>query len=153
MRLPEDLADRLAAGRPETLVAYLTTASAAGHPNTLSVPFTDIVDESLVLMPDLFAQKTKVNLNENHAAAMSFADESGNLPWLLEGHADIVQWGHPRAFRAFGLSAEHVLEQWGDWDESVEAVIDAPEPAARPSVFAQRGVIVFKPDRVRKVSS
>lgn len=153
MKIPEELAGRLAAGAPETLVAYLTTASATGHPNTLAVPFTDIVDESLVLLPDLFAQKTKVNLNENHAAAMSFADENGSLPWLLEGSADIVQWGHPRAFRAFGLSAGHVLERWGDWDESVEAVIDAPEPAARPSVFAQRGVIVFKPDRIRKVSS
>ena len=36
---------------------------------------------------------------------------------------------------------------------SVEPVLKAPEPSSRPTVFAQRGVIVFKPERVVEVGS
>lgn len=151
MRLPQDLADRLKGGSAGTLVAYLTTSLRDGRTNILASPFTDVADDSLVLLPDLFAQKTKVNLNENRRASLSFASEDGPVGWVFEGQADVVQWGHPRGFRLFGLSAGDVLDRWGDWDETVEPVIDAEEPAARPTVFAQRGVIVFKPERIVEV--
>lgn len=152
MRLPSGLTQRLGGKSPGTLVAMLTTVRSDGATNVMPVPFTDIVRDELVLMPDLFAQKTKVNLNENRAAALSFATEEGDLPWVVEGVADIVQWGHPARFTLFGLRAGEVLERWGDWDESVEPVLDAQEPSVRPTVFAQRGVIVFKPERVVEVS-
>jgi len=153
MRLPEELAARLEGGAAGTLTAYLTSSSRDGRTNTLASPFTDVVDGELVLMPDLFAQKTRVNLNENRAASLSFAGEDGSAGWILEGQADVIQWGHPRSFRLFGLPAGEVLDRWGDWDEGVEPVLDAPEPAIRPSVFAQRGVIVFKPERAVEVAS
>ncbi len=153
MRLPEDLAARLKGGAAGTLTAYLTSSSRDGRTNTFASPFTDVVEGELVLMPDLFAQKTKVNLNENRAASLSFAGEDGSADWIVEGQADVIQWGHPRSFRLFGLQAGEVLDRWGDWDEGVEPVLDAAEPAARPSVFAQRGVIVFKPERVVEVSA
>jgi uncharacterized protein len=151
MKLPEALAEKLAGGAPGTFVAYLTTSFKDGRTNILASPFTDLAEEELVLLPDLFAQKTKVNLNENRMASLSFASKDGSAPWILEGQADIIQWGHPRAFKLFGLRAGDVLDRWGDWDEGVEPVIDAEEPAARPSVFAQRGVIVFKTERVVEV--
>lgn len=153
MRLPSELVARLKGGAPGTLVAYLTSSSRDGRPNIFAVPFTDVLHEELVLLPDLFAQKTKVNLNENRSVSLSFADEGGSIGWVLEGQADIIQWGHPRAFRLFGLPAGEVLDRWGDWDEGIEPVLDALEPATRPSVFAQRGVIVFKTDRVLEVAS
>lgn len=152
MKLPAELARRLSGSSEETLVALLSTSLSDGTTNILPVPFTDVVGDELVLLPDLFAQKTKVNLNENRAASLSFATADGSLPWVLEGVADIVQWGHPQRFTLFGLRAGEVLERWGDWDESIEPVLDAPEPSARPTVFAQRGVIVFKPERVVEVS-
>jgi hypothetical protein len=148
MRLPEELSRRLRAATSDTLVAYLTTSLGDGRVNVLASPFTDVVSDELVLMPDLFAQKSKVNLNENRAAALSFATHEGALGWVLEGHADVIQWGHPRRFKLFGLFAGDVLDRWGDWDEAIEPVLDAGEPAARPTVFAQRGVIVFKPERI-----
>jgi len=153
MKLPEGLISNLKGGAGGTFVAYLATSLGDGHANLLAFPFTDVVDDEYVLLPDLFAQKTKVNLNENRAATLSFASEEGPSQWLLEGQADIIQWGHPRGFKLFGLSAGDVLDGWGDWDEAVEPVIDAPEPATRPTVFAQRGVIVFKPERVVEVSA
>lgn len=153
MRLPAELAERLSAESDETLVALLATSLSDGRSNILPVPFTDIVRDELVLLPDLFAQKTKVNLNENRAASLSFATPEGTLPWVLEGLADIVQWGHPKRFTLFGLNAGRVLERWGDWDESVEPVLEASEPAVRPTVFAQRGVIIFKPERIVEVQA
>jgi len=153
MRLPEELAARLKGGAVGTFTAYLTSSSRDGRTNTFPSPFTDVVDGEIVLLPDLFAQKTKVNLNENRSASLSFADEDGSAGWILEGQADVIQWGHPRSFRLFGLQAGEVLDRWGDWDEGVEPVLDAAELAARPSVFAQRGVIVFKPERVVEVSA
>lgn len=151
MTLPAPLSAVLRGGVPGSLVAYLTTSSRSGVPNMTASPFTDLIGDDLVLLPDLFAQKTKVNLNENHAASMSFASEGELLPWVLEGRADIIQWGHPRGFRLFGLSAGEVLDRWGDWDETVEPILDAAEQSARPTVFAQRGVIVFKPERIVEV--
>jgi hypothetical protein len=153
MKLPDDLIERLKGGADGTFVVYLGTALRDGTTNLYAVPFSDVVDDELVLLPDLFAQKTKVNLNENSAATLSFATNDGSAPWVLEGHANIIQWGHPRSFSLFGLYAGDVLDRWGDWDEGIEPVIDAAEEAARPTVFAQRGVIVFKPERILEVSA
>lgn len=152
MKIPKDLAAHLKGGAAGTTVAMLATSMGDGRVNLHAIPFTDVVDDELVLLPDLFAQKTKVALNENRAAALSFATEDGgSLPWVLEGAADVIQWGHPARFRLFGLRAGEVLERWGDWDETVEPVLLAEEDAARPTVFAQRGVIVFKPERIVEV--
>lgn len=153
MKVPTELVRRLSGSSGETLVALLSTSLSDGTTNIMPTPFTDIVNDELVLLPDLFAQKTKVNLNENRSASLSFATADGALPWILEGVADIIQWGHPKSFNLFGLRAGEVLERWGDWDASIEPVLDAAEPAARPAVFAQRGVIVFKPERIAEVST
>ena len=152
MKIPKALAAQLKGGAAGTTVAMLATSMSDGRVNMHAIPFTDVVGDELVLLPDLFAQKTKVALNENRAAALSFATDLGeSLPWVLEGTADVVQWGHPARFQLFGLRAGEVLEGWGDWDETVEPVLLAEEDAARPSVFAQRGVIVFKPERIVEV--
>lgn len=151
MKLPSDLVRRLEARAPDTVVALLTTSLRGGRTDILPSPFTDVIDDELVLMPDLFAMQTRVNLNENAASTLSFASDEGPLGVTLEGRADLIQWGHPRAFRLFGLTAGEILDRWGDWDETVEPVIDAAEESARPTVFAQRGVIVFRPDRVVEV--
>lgn len=150
MKLPVELTQRLQAGASETLIAYLTTSLRDGRTDVLPIPFTDVVGD-LVLLPDLFAMQSRVNLNENAAAVLSFATAEHPLGVTLEGQADLIQWGHPRAFRLFGLSAGEVLDRWGDWDETVEPILDAAEESARPTVFAQRGVIVFKPERIVEV--
>lgn len=150
MKLNKDLVGKLSAKSQSLLPAYLVTASLDGKPNLLPLPFSDVVDDELILFPDLFAQKTKVNLNENTQAAISFAD--GQTLVVLEGKADIVQWGHPVSFKLFGLNAKTVLDKWGDWDEAVEPVLETTDEDARPSVVAQRGVIVFKPEKIVEVS-
>lgn len=153
MKLSKELAAPLRGGAPGTVVAYLTTSLRDGRTNMLPIPFTDVVDDELVLMPDLFAQKTRVSLNENALASLSFTGPDGSPEVVIEGRAGVIQWGHPRTYRLFGLSADDVLDRWGDWDETVEPVIDAADEAVRPSVFAQRGVIVFRPERIVEVDA
>jgi hypothetical protein len=150
MKLPGDLVNLLKAGESAVAVVYLATASKEGNPNILAVPFSDIVNDELILLPDLFAQKTKVNINENNHASLSFFSENRNVTYVLEGTVDIIQWGHPGNFKLFGLKASDVLSRWGDWDEFIEPVIEAKNEFVRPAVFAQRGVIVFKPAEIKE---
>jgi len=151
MKLPASLLSRLKAKSPEWFVTYLATSSKDGRTNLIPIAFSDVINDELVVLPDLFAQKTKVNLNENHHAALSFAAADGLFHLVLEGAADIVQWGHPASFTLFGLKAGDVLARYGDWDETVEPVVTADE-AIRPAVFAERGVIVFRPERIVEAS-
>jgi hypothetical protein len=150
VKLPQELISYLKAGSGIPGAVYLVTASLAGRPNITAVPFSDVVNDELILLPDLFLQKTKVNLNENHKAALSFATSQPGFNYVLEGTADIIQWGHPASFTLFGLKAKDTLDRWGDWDGNVEPVIESPQIEARPSVYAQRGVVVFKPLSIRK---
>jgi hypothetical protein len=150
MKLPQELINYLKAGSEIPGAVYLTTASLAGQPNIAAVPFSDVVNGELVLLPDLFFQKTKINLNENHKAVLSFAAFQAGFNYVLEGTADIIQWGHPASFRLFGLKAKETLDRWGDWDGNIEPVIESPQIEARPLVYAQRGVVVFKPASIRR---
>jgi hypothetical protein len=146
MKLPKELVDLLRIGAPGDVAAYLATASRDGKPNLLPQAFTDVLDDEFVLMPDLFAQKTKVNLNENLVGALSVAHPSG-IGWVIEGPCNVFQWGHPPGYRFQGLRAGDVLERWGEWDR-LESIDDLPEEV-RPTVFAQRGVLVIRAERVR----
>lgn len=147
MKLPKELVEALRAGAPGGAVVWLATAGLNGKPNLLPVPYTDVLDDEFVLMPDLFAQKTKVNLNENPVGALSVAYPAG-LDWVIQGPCNVFQWGHPPNWRFEGLRAGDVLERWGNWDE-VEPLESAPEEA-RPAVVAQRGVLVIRARRVTR---
>jgi hypothetical protein len=149
MKLPPELVEALRLGAPGDTVAWLATASRDGTPNLAPQPFTDVLDDEFVLVPDLFLQKTKVNLNENLVGALSVAHPAVLSGWCVEGPCNVFQWGHPASYRFQGLRAGEVLERWGDWDR-LEAVDALPEEL-RPTVFAQRGVVVLRAQRLRRV--
>jgi uncharacterized protein len=146
MKLPRELADALRIKEPRDTVVYLTTCGLDGKPNLARQQFTDILDDEYILMPDLFAQKTKVNLNENLAAALTVAWPEALRGWVIEGPCNIFQWGHPAGYSFQGLKAGFILSGWGEWDrqESLNALPDD----LRPTVFAQRGVIVLRAARI-----
>lgn len=146
MTLPPTIVELLRARSPRRGAAYLATASISGLPNLLVQPFTDVEGE-LVLMPDLFAQKTRVNLNENPRAVLTVEASGGAGTFALEGPCNVFQWGHPDAYRWRGLRAGDVLARWGDWS-LVEPFDGLPEEA-RPTVLAQRGVIALAPESIR----
>ncbi len=155
LKLPLELLHALRAEgrRPGETIAFLVTSSLDGRPNVSVQPFTDIVvvnGEEYVLMPDLFALKTKINLNENRRAILSIARPSSLSPWVVEGACNVIQWGHPANYRFRELRAGDVLDRWGDW-AAVERLEDL-ESAARPAVIAQRGVIVLHAARVARLA-
>jgi hypothetical protein len=150
MKLPQELIDYLKAGSEIPGAVYLATASVTGRPNITAIPFSDVVNGELILLPDLFLQKTKINLNENHRAVLSCVAFQAGFNYVLEGSADIIQWGHPASFTLFGLKAGKTLDRWGDWDGKVEPVIGSPQAEARPLVYAQRGVVVFQAASIRR---
>jgi|AGTN01.3.fsa_nt_gi hypothetical protein len=145
-KIPKEVVELLRIKEPLDTVVYLTTSDLSGKTN-VSVQFlTDVVDDEYVLIPDLFAQKTKVNLNENLRGVVSIGWPDEGRAWFIEGPANVFQWGHPPNYRFQGLRAGDVLDGWGDW-ESRESFDALPEEV-RPQVIAQRGVIVVKAERV-----
>jgi len=71
-----------------------------GKPNIAVRQFTDVLDDEYVLMPDLFAQKTKINLNENLVGALTVAWPSEFNGWTVQGPCNIFPWGHPPNYSA-----------------------------------------------------
>jgi len=144
--LPDDLDEVLRVASPLDAVVYLTTTSRDGRPNLLPQPFTDTLPGGFVLFPDLFAQKTKVNLNEHAWGLVSVAWPREDSGWRIEGPTTVIQWGHPASYQFHGLRAGDILERWGNWEtrESFDALSDE----LRPQVVAQRGVIVVKAEKV-----
>jgi hypothetical protein len=148
MKIPEPLAEALRIKSPDDTQVYLTTAGRDGKPNVSVQQFTDVLRDEYVLLPDLFAQKTKVNLNENLVGAISIAHPERLRGWVLEGPCNVFQWGHPPNYAFAGLKAGEILGGWGDW-EAREPMDELPE-GERPAVLAQRGVIVLKVEGVRR---
>jgi hypothetical protein len=144
--IPGELAEVLRIKSPLDSIVYLTTSSLNGNTNISVQHFTDVLDNQYVLIPDLFAQKTKVNLNEHLWGVISVAWPDEARTWRIEGPTNIIQWGHPPTYRFHDLTAADILKGWGDWEtrESFDAV---PEEF-RPQVVAQRGVIVVKAEKV-----
>ncbi len=149
MKLPSELIDALKVKKPCDTIAYLATSGLDGKPNLAVQQFTDVLDDEFVLMPDLFAQKTKINLNENLVGALTIAWPSELSGWSIEGPCNIFQWGHPENYSFQGLKAGPILSGWGEWDQK-ESLDTLPEDM-RPTVFAQRGVIVLKAGKVSRI--
>lgn len=147
MKIPKSLADALRIKSPDDTQVFLTTASRDGKPNVSLQQFTDVLRDEYVLLPDLFAQKTKVNLNENLVGAITIASPESLRGWVLEGPCNVFQWGHPPNYTFAGLKAGDILGGWGDWE--TRESIDALSEGERPTVVAQRGVIVLKVENVR----
>lgn len=149
MKIPEPLAEALRMKSVDDTQAYLATAGRDGKANVSVQQFTDVLRDEYVLLPDLFAQKTKVNLNENLVGAITIAHPESLRGWVLEGPCNVFQWGHPPNYAFAGLTAGEVLEGWGDW-EAREPFDPLPDED-RPTVIAQRGVIVLRVENVRKL--
>ena len=93
-------------------------------------------------MPDPLAVKTKINLNENRVGVLTVAHPCRGKEVGLSGPCGHIEWGLPDNYDFQGVKAGDILKKWGDWSEK-ESFSGLPEDI-RPSVIAQRGVIVLK---------
>lgn len=151
MKLTDKMKSALRADGDASLVTYLTTSSIKGKCNIYLQPYTDIYGDDFILSPDLFAQKTKINLNENRVGILTIGNPANGESWAFRGPCNVFQWGHPPKFNFHGLTAGEVLEKWGDWN-SLEK-LDTVDADIRPKAIGQRGVIVIKIDEVYDYSA
>jgi len=73
MKLPKDIIDTLKIKSLEDMQVYLTTCSIDGKCNISPQLFTDVYMDEFILMPDLFAVKTKINLNEQRVGVVTIS--------------------------------------------------------------------------------
>lgn len=142
MKLTQEMINTLKIKTPDDTVVYLMTSSVEGKCNISPQLFTDVYMDEFILMPDLFAIKTKINLNENRIGVVTVSHPSEGRTWAFRGPCSHIEWGLPDNYDFQGVKAGEILRKWGDWSEK-ESFSALPEEA-RPTVVAQRGVIVLK---------
>jgi hypothetical protein len=142
MKLPENIISTFKPGSINDTSCYLTTSNLAGVVNLMPVHYTDVYLDEYILIPDLFAQKTKINLNENRYGILSVSHTENEQKIIIKGPCNVIQWGHPKSFRFFDALAGPILETWGNWTEKEDLLNNNNQ--TKPGVFAQRGVIILK---------
>lgn len=122
-------------------VVYLTTVSKEGVPNIVGERFVSLFRGEYILIAEMFAQKTRVNINENPHGVITMAHPLRGRTWTFTGPVTILQEGLPDDYVWEGVSAREVLDEWGDWALK-EPPSEVP-PDIRPPVLVQRGVIAL----------
>ncbi|MDH4183364.1 MAG: pyridoxamine 5'-phosphate oxidase [Nitrospinota bacterium] len=149
MKLTDQMKEALRVGSPSGVVTYLVTSSVNGKCNIYLQPYTDVYKDEFIFSPDLFAQKSKININENRVAVMTVTNPATGCSWAFRGPCNIIQWGHPPKFSFHGVLAGEVLEKWGDWGKLEP--YDSVDEDIRPKAVGQRGVFVLKVEEVYSV--
>lgn len=127
-------------------VVHLTTCSKDGKPNIVGERFVTHYKDEYILIAEMFAQKTKVNLNENEYACISIAHPSKGQTWVFRGPCTVISHAAAPNYRWHGIKAGEVLEEWGNWAEKEPP--DEVPPDIAPPKLAQRGVIALKVEEV-----
>lgn len=146
MKLTDEMKDALHIVGSGGAVVHLTTCSADGKPNTVGERFIAVWKDEYILIADMFAQKTKINLFENPVGVITIAHPVKGRTWAFRGPTTILQEGLPEGFEFHGANAKEVLDEWGNWAEK-EPPSEVP-PDIRPPRLVQRGVIFMKVDEV-----
>ena len=123
-------------------VVHLTTCSKDGKPNIVAERYVTHYKEEYILIADMFAQKTKVNLNENEQGAISIAHPWEGKTWVFRGPCTVITHAAPPKLQWKGLEAGEALNEWGDWAEKEPP--DEVPPDIAPPKLKQRGLIVLK---------
>ena len=132
-------------------VVHLTTASREGKPNIVAERFVTFYQDEFILIADMFAQKTKVNLNENPHAVVSIAHPTNDRSWIFSGPATVLSHAADPDMLWNGIRAGDALDEWGDWgDWAAKEPPDEVPPDIAPPRLAQRGLIVIKVDKIRR---
>ena len=153
MRIGPDAAKALRTVGSGGAVVYLATSSSSGNPNIVGERFVALYEDEYILIADMFAQKTRVNINENPHGMITLAHPLKGRTWAFSGPITILQEGHEPGATWEGIDVADALAEWGDW-ATKEPPSEVP-PDIRPPALVQRGVIAlrvthvtdFHPDR------
>ncbi|NLJ56492.1 MAG: pyridoxamine 5'-phosphate oxidase family protein [Firmicutes bacterium] len=127
-------------------VVFLSTCSKDGKPNIVAERFITHYKDEYILIAEMFAQKTKVNLNENEQGCISVAHPSKGKTWVFRGPCTIISHAASPNYRWHGIRAKEVLAEWGNWAEKEPP--DEVPPDIAPPKLAQRGIIALKVEEI-----
>lgn len=142
MKLTDEMKEVLSIIGGGGAVVHLTTCSADGKPNTVAERFVGVFKDEYIVIADMFAQKTRVNLFENPIGVITIAHPVKGRTWAFRGPTTILQEGLPPDYEFHGAVAKEVLDEWGNWAEK-EPPSEVP-PDIKPPRLVQRGVIIMK---------
>lgn len=146
MKMNQEMLDSLRTIGSGGVVVHLTTCSNEGVPNTVGERFVAAHGDEHIVIADMFAQKTKVNLNENPVGVITVAHPVKERCWAFRGPCTIIMWGEDENHDFHGVKAGEILKEWGDW-ATKEPPSEVP-PDIRPPALCQRGVITLKVDEI-----
>lgn len=146
MKLTDEMKNALMIIGAGGAVVHLTTCSADGKPNTVGERFVAVWKDEYILIADMYAQKTRLNLMENPIGVITIAHPAKGRTWAFRGPTTMLQEGLPPDFEFHGAKAKDVLDEWGNWAEK-EPPSEVP-PDIRPPRLVQRGVMFMKVDEV-----
>ena len=104
MKLTDEMKDTLSIIGAGGAVVHLTTCSAEGKPNTVGERFVAVWKDEYILIADMYAQKTRLNLMENPIGVITIAHPVKGRTWAFRGPTTMLQEGLPRRV-AGGLQA------------------------------------------------
>lgn len=145
-KLTGEMKDALKVVGKGGVVVHLTTSSINGKPNIAAMRFLTHYMDEYILIPDMFFQKTKVNLNENEVGCISVAHPSKDKTWVFRGPCTMITHAAHPSSKWYDLKAGDVLEEWGEW-ASKEPPDEVP-PDIAPPKLGQRGVMALKVEEV-----
>lgn len=141
MKLGSEVAQALRIVGAGGSVVYLATSSKTGNPNIVGERFVALHRREYILIAEMFAQKTRVNLNENPYGIITLAHPVKGRTWVFSGPTTILQEGFEGEGKWEGLDIAETLDEWGDW-ATKEPPSEVP-PDIRPPMLVQRGVIAM----------
>lgn len=142
MKLTDKMREALSIIGGGGAVVHLTTCSSDGKCNTVAERFVGVYGDDYIVIADMYAQKTKVNLFENPIGVITIAHPVKGRTWAFRGPTTILQEGLPDDYDFHGANSAEVLKEWGNW-----AVKEPPSevpPDIKPPRLVQRGVIIMK---------
>lgn len=146
MKITEAMKETLQVMGHGGAMVYLTTCSRHGKPNTVGERFVAVYRDEYIVMADFFAQKTRVNLNENPVAVVTPAHPVRQRTWSFSGPATVLQEGLPADARWQDVEVADVLSEWGNWAEKEPPSEVSPD--MQPPALVQRGVIIVKIENI-----
>jgi predicted pyridoxine 5'-phosphate oxidase superfamily flavin-nucleotide-binding protein len=74
-------------------VCYVATSANDGKPNVVPIGLAEVVDDTHVMIVDVFMNKTRKNIEENQQVAFAVTDSAKLQAWQFKGNASVVTSG------------------------------------------------------------
>jgi uncharacterized protein len=132
-------------------ISYLATSSKDGNPNVVPMGFVEAIDDSHIMIVDVYMNKTRANLVQNNRAALAITDFSKSVAYQLKGKVKIVRSGE------FFERAKEIAHKWTlqkrqhlttQFKETNDALIKAKLEFAKTYNLEPNAVVIMEVEEI-----